>query len=804
MNHIFEALGYTLSEKAETPQNRHYKFLFISNPDGSIRWLWPAHAKQALFLKFYNESNFRSRCFAALIRLVFKLKLQGLVFKKKCLFVRAGENQTQHFNIHGQWALFTGTPGPNCKALVYERGHEGGRFLKIALGTNAKAALEKEQAMVQRLSHSNISSFDLPHLNFLSGKVFEVNDVSGQGKRSTRISLLHLNTLIELNELTGIKQSLNENNNWERLKTSLSILNKSNDIRLPKGMIRKLSSMMNELNETEALEVCLSHGDFTPWNMFVKKDSIGLYDWEMADLFKPLGFDLFHFIIQQGILVERKSWKDIYDDIQRVANNTTFAALSKFGNRQRDHYLKLYLIINTAHYLEVYAQQANWHEQVYWLLATWNEALSQFCSSYDTQRELVLIDSFDFLLNKPYAAVKFRNMYPERLSQFSDLDLCTGKTTATQLHQYLRRHVLVSKVSVFKKSYMSMLQVFCHDGTILSFDLINQARRRHLQSLNVNALILHAYTSPYGIRLLNPLDNARYIGMFYILNKARIPAQYRQYEEMLKLSEEKTDGWLYPYYVDETYPHHYLRNHVKRLPANRGFAGLLNKCRYLTDTLRAMFLNQGMVVTFSGVDGAGKSTIITNLKHRIEKQLRRRVVVLRHRPSLLPILSAWTKGKASAEQEAATKLPRTGTNKSMLSSLLRFGYYYTDYLLGQFYVYIRYVLRGYVVIYDRYYFDFMNDSKRSNIVLPSFVAKSGFRLLLKPAYNFFLYAPAHVIRERKQELSTETINSLTSSYKSQFEALNRGRRKSRYMSINNLSLTETLDKVFTHISKQAA
>ena len=112
------------------------------------------------------------------------------------------------------------------------------------------------------------------------------------------------------------------------------------------------------------------------------------------------------------------------------------------------------------------------------------------------------------------------------------------------------------------------------------------------------------------------------------------------------------------------------------------------------------------------------------IRQKIEKQLRMPVVVLRHRPSILPIISAYTMGKEAAEQKAASTLPRQGKNNSTLSSLLRFAYYYTDYVLGQFYIQVKYVLRGKVVVYDRYYFDFINDSKRSNISLPNWFTKS--------------------------------------------------------------------------------
>jgi len=229
---------------------------------------------------------------------------------------------------------------------------------------------------------------------------------------------------------------------------------------------------------------------------------------------------------------------------------------------------------------------------------------------------------------------------------------------------------------------------------------------------------------------------------------------------------------------------------IQQWPENRGFSRVRHWLAYLSDTGLQLLRHRGMVITFSGVDGAGKSTIIETTKRELEKKLRKRVVVIRHRPSLLPILSAWTKGKAAAEKVAADHLPRQGTNKSRVSSLLRFLYYYTDYLLGQFWVYLRYVVPGKVVLYDRYYFDFIHDSRRSNIELPKWLPKMGYTLLLQPHLNFFLYADAPTILRRKQELDATTIEHLTKNYLDLFQQLGR-KRPAQYYTINNICLDQT-------------
>ncbi|MFM2047800.1 MAG: hypothetical protein RI955_346, partial [Bacteroidota bacterium] len=240
-------------------------------------------------------------------------------------------------------------------------------------------------------------------------------------------------------------------------------------------------------------------------------------------------------------------------------------------------------------------------------------------------------------------------------------------------------------------------------------------------------------------------------------------------------------------------------NKILAKPENKGIKGIVNKINYMADTIKDWFQWDGIVITFSGVDGAGKSTIIENIKAKVEKQMRCRTVVIRHRPSLLPIISALQHGKAKAEQMSMQTLPRQGKNKSSVSSLIRFAYYYFDYFVGQFYVQLKYVSRGYVVLYDRYYFDFVHDARRSNIDLSKNFTEPFYSFLLKPKLNFFLTAPADLILKRKQELSAETINELTAEYTAHFAKLSKKFSNSKYLVVNNIVLDETIETIYNHI-----
>ena len=200
------------------------------------------------------------------------------------------------------------------------------------------------------------------------------------------------------------------------------------------------------------------------------------------------------------------------------------------------------------------------------------------------------------------------------------------------------------------------------------------------------------------------------------------------------------------------------------------------------------------IITFSGVDGAGKTTILREFTELLQTKYDREVVEIRHRPSVLPILSAIKHGKKEAEKKTMEVLPRTGSNKSKLSSYIRFFYYLTDYVLGQWVIYFKYTRQGKVIIYDRYYFDFINDARRTNINLESGFVKFFYKFVFKPDMNIFLYAPPEVILSRKQEMDEESIIDLTKKYRDLFDEFGK-MSKDQYTSIENINKEKTMKTI---------
>ena len=738
--------------------------LCIYENSGHPRWIWPIESKKPIFLEFYQASTSKQKAFSLAVRIIFFIGIQKWVFDKHPAPVEA-------LNNHNNWAIFNGTVGPNQKKIMI---NDSQTISKIAIQKSALSNLLHEASILQLLkTHKNKLSFRFPQLLQRNDNKIIIEKLDNLGT-VLNFTDEHAQVVSDLRELGCTKTAIQHWGHWSTISSRLDTLKQNKGDKIPAYIIDQLTKLKNGINQETLINVAMAHGDFTPWNiMKTSPNQLGIIDWELAQKDLPLAYDYFHFHIQKGILLERKNWKQIYTDLEN--NFTEKYCLKIFGARKTsfDLYLKLYLLNHVSYYLALYQKQANWHEQINWQISVWVDAL-QSLLPIENPRKDIISRLFNTNVLQRYAVLKMPDMDPTDLSENSDLDILVEQKNVKAIVNTIKSFPHIKHCKVIKKSFMASLFIILNNGKVLSIDLIWKIKRKAQVFMNAEAMISNANLNNFGVRVVSKKDTNTYNYLFNALNGNRVKA--KMYDA-----------------VDSSY--------IATMKQNQGRNALVNKFSYYLDTLNSIVFDKGFIITFSGVDGAGKSTIIEGMRHLIEKRLRKPVTILRHRPSILPILSAYKYGKADAELRTLEKLPRTGNNKNKLSSLLRFGYYYLDFLLGQWYIYFKYIVKGHVVIYDRYYYDFILDAKRSNIELPSFLSKWGFHLLMKPKFNFFLYAPSEVILARKQELELSTIETLTKNYKSLFLAYQEKYSTRVFRSIENLKIQETLSFVTTTLIK---
>ena len=781
------------------------------NPDGSLRWVWPTTLRQPLFLEFYNAASPKARLFSWLVRVVFACRLQGLFFKKlPGQFAPTGQ---QAWPV-GDFALFTGTPGPNRKAVCCYDAAPGQRvFAKLPLGPAATDKVATEARYLDHLAECDFLSFAVPHILGYETSHLLQSGVKPQGaRREARFGPAHARCLAKLLDATQVRQPLIASACWQTIGEQIAALEELPQTRIPFGLRTKLRHLREAIDPLHQVTFAFAHGDFTPWNCWMGPAGLALYDLELAQPEASLLYDLFHFETQQALLVTRQPAASIRERALGVAARF-FPAISVAEVALA---WQLYLLHQVSTGALLYHAQPDWHPQISWLITGWNTLLTRELATTVAHRQLAIYDLLDYvqLLPQPGVVLKPRAANAYYPAPDSDLDLLLQKSDTQAGMRFMQSFPLVQSVAVRKAAHMVSADCLFQDGSLLSVDLLHQLHRKALHLLAAPAVLTQAERAVAGVPVPTLLHDFAYTWLFYWLNQSDLPLTHlRHFQQQ---APEQQAAMLA--YLTETYGVTFsniacasvyqpakaalLHYALRQQPANHRVARKRRGLRYLLSTAADFVRPGGLIITFSGVDGAGKSTVIGHVKERLEKKWRKRVVVIRHRPSVLPILSAWQYGKKGAEARSVQNLPRQGQNFGLGSSLVRFGYYYLDYVVGQAVIWLKHTRRGHVVLYDRYYFDFINDGRRSNINLPARFTQALYAFVNKPKLNFFLYADPQEILRRKQELSANTITQLTQQYKSLFGQLGARYRRSRYVPIENQDLDATLNLIGRYIQQE--
>jgi len=168
----------------------------------------------------------------------------------------------------------------------------------------------------------------------------------------------------------------------------------------------------------------------------------------------------------------------------------------------------------------------------------------------------------------------------------------------------------------------------------------------------------------------------------------------------------------------------------------------------------------GLVISFTGIDGAGKTSIkkcLINNSNRFFTKNRSKEFYWR--PFLLPRIARilGTKGQAETVDESGKRVVRLSLFSSMVS-LLKYMYYAADFISGQ----TKYFMQshtGGLVIFDRYHFD--------NIIYPErFGFKVSKKIMLfcdrhiipQPDIQFYFNARPETLYARKHEIDIDEIN----------------------------------------------
>ncbi|MBA4390988.1 MAG: hypothetical protein C0399_08620 [Syntrophus sp. (in: bacteria)] len=180
---------------------------------------------------------------------------------------------------------------------------------------------------------------------------------------------------------------------------------------------------------------------------------------------------------------------------------------------------------------------------------------------------------------------------------------------------------------------------------------------------------------------------------------------------------------------------------------------------YLWFSKRAVeriFLPTGLVAIFVSPDGGGKSTVADMLLSRLRYGFRN-TKRIHWRPYLLPPPRKLFNPSKWKEPETANYDPHGKPPKGLVSSVGRFFYYLLDYILGYLPKVFWLKVRTHLVVFERYYYDFLLDTRRFRLKVPSWLPVWFLPFVPKGDLCFLLSGPPHVLHGRKQEISLDEV-----------------------------------------------
>lgn len=288
------------------------KFLRFGNADGKY-WIMPVRGMRTA-MNLYQPSGIKGKMVKSLLPLLHRLPpVRKAVHAETLRCSLKEELRTLLCNILGteqiEFSIFEGTPSVHQKiTMQLSCGSRILGYCKLSESNDIKELFEKESEMLAWLSDKGVSGIPkaLYCGTLMSGIHIFVQSTAKTASSATvhNWSRLHEEFLAQLHEKT--KQSiLFEESDFCR---SLNMLEKHISW-LPDNVDAELfSRAIADIKDSccgKTVEFSAFHGDFTPWNMFVEKGRLFVFDFEYAAKSCPPVLDRYHFFTQTA-LFERK------------------------------------------------------------------------------------------------------------------------------------------------------------------------------------------------------------------------------------------------------------------------------------------------------------------------------------------------------------------------------------------------------------------------------------------------------------------------------------------------------------------
>ena len=159
-------------------------------------------------------------------------------------------------------------------------------------------------------------------------------------------------------------------------------------------------------------------------------------------------------------------------------------------------------------------------------------------------------------------------------------------------------------------------------------------------------------------------------------------------------------------------------------------------------------------IAFIGPDGCGKSLVIGVIRRQFSQAFRE-VLCCHMQPQIL---------RRKANAKGAVTEPHGQPARGLFASVAKVFYYAADYSLGYLFLIAPALRLTRLIIFDRYIYDLLVDSKRVRYGGPAWLLHLAARAVPRPDLVILLDAPAEVLWSRKQEVPFNEVVRQRAAY----------------------------------------
>ena len=347
------------------------------------------------------------------------------------------------------------------------------------------------------------------------------------------------------------------------------------------------------------------------------------------------------------------------------------------------------------------------------------------------------------------------------------LDGLTRKNRVSKVSYYANANAKFYRFLFFPQSFGVQLDIFykglCYQG--IEYYPMKRMRERVIEYNGIKVLdIKKGYYVDYIKEVLH-LGKAKEKYLKAFIEEIKRDEQHFR-EQLSSLYGEETMRLVFDNLSEDKLPS--VEKRLQRMMQKRVMKGH----RWKNLLLRLLLLKRlfgkrpGYVIAVEGTDGSGKSFIINSITPVLNEAFHNGVVYNHLRPNAIPDLGV-VLGKKKKEDEAVICTDPHGQKQSgLIGSLIRWAYYMIDYTFG----YLKKVwpqihTKSKVFIFDRYYYEYYLDQKRSRTNLPQWIIRFGELFLPNPDLILCLGGDPVKIYDRKPETSLDEVKRQTEALK---------------------------------------